>query len=128
MSDCVATIISRETNWLKWKENKAQSFEKPLSEFVTSKKKRDQKHMNKLLGTHPILIQAGSKDVNYAKRGAKMRKYIKAPKEQINLDAPSVKGNVNNRIYPSMNILIKGIEEPCLADLLNPVLIDIDPD
>lgn len=81
MSDCVATIISRETNWLKWKENKAQSFEKPLSEFVTSKKKRDQKHMNKLLGTHPILIQAGSKDVNYAKRGAKMRKYIKAPKE-----------------------------------------------
>jgi len=44
MNDCATTVISRETNWLKWKENKAPSFEKSTSEYVISKKKREQKH------------------------------------------------------------------------------------
>jgi hypothetical protein len=67
MSDCVGNIITRESNWTKWKDvNRTQTFEKPISTKVKDRK-RDAKRQHKVM-SNPILAQATSRDLNFPKR------------------------------------------------------------
>ena len=39
MKDCVKTILDREENWNKWKENKCFNFERKANKKFTGKSK-----------------------------------------------------------------------------------------
>ncbi|CDW71534.1 UNKNOWN [Stylonychia lemnae] len=110
MAQCVDSIIQRESNWAKWKENKCTNFEKQPSQILKTKK-RDAKRAEKLISCPP-LVQPRDKEFNHPRVGLNLRKYLRYPKESLDEQGNSVN--------------IKAADQPMLNDLLNPYVIDLD--
>ena len=88
MAQCVESIIQRENNWAKWKENKCVKFEKAPSNILKTKK-RDMKRAERLISCAP-LIQPREKEFNHPRCGMNLRKYLRLPKESLDEQKNSV--------------------------------------